>query len=79
MIGEGGGRSTGGTMNFRSLLDDLMEYVFSGPGCRLILVGDDAQLPPVGEQESPALNEAKMRAAFGLTVATIRLTDVVRQ
>jgi exodeoxyribonuclease-5 len=79
MIGEGGGRSTGTTMQFRSLLDDLMEFVFSGQGCRLVLVGDDAQLPPVGEQESPALNEAKMRAAFGLTVATIRLTDVVRQ
>ena len=79
MIGEGGGRSTGTTMQFRSLLDDLMEFVFSGEGCRLVLVGDDAQLPPVGEQESPALNEAKMRAAFGLTVATIRLTDVVRQ
>ena len=79
MIGEGGTRSTGASMQYRSLLDDLMEYVFSGPGCRLVLVGDDAQLPPVGETESPALNEPKMRAAFGLTVATIRLTDVVRQ
>ena len=79
MIGEGGGRSTDGTLNFRSLLDDLMEFVFSGNGCRLVLVGDDAQLPPVGETESPALNEANMRRDFGLTVATIRLTDVVRQ
>lgn len=79
MIGEGGARATSGTMQYRSLLDDLMEYVFSGIGCRLVLVGDDAQLPPVGEQESPALNEAKMRSAFALTVATIRLTDVVRQ
>ena len=79
MIGEGGQRSDGGTMQYRSLLDDLMEYVFSGEGCRLVLVGDDAQLPPVGESESPALNETQMRRDFALTVATMRLTDVVRQ
>lgn len=79
MIGEGGDRSSAGSMQFRSLLDDLMEYVFSGEGCRLILVGDDAQLPPVGESDSPALNELQMRRDFSLTVATIRLTDVVRQ
>ena len=43
------------------------------------MVGDDAQLPPVGESESPALNENQMRRDFALTVATVRLTDVVRQ
>lgn len=79
MIGEGGQRSNEKSLNYRSLLDDLMEFVFSGTGCRLVLVGDDAQLPPVGESESPALNETQMRRDFALTVATIRLTDVVRQ
>lgn len=79
MIGEGRQRSDGGGMQYRSLLDDLMEFVFSGEGCRLVLVGDDAQLPPVGESESPALNENQMRRDFALTVATVRLTDVVRQ
>ena len=79
MIGEGRARSDGGGMQYRSLLDDLMEFVFSGEGCRLVLVGDDAQLPPVGESESPALNENQMRRDFALTVATVRLTDVVRQ
>lgn len=79
MIGAGNSRNAGETLDYRSLLDDLMEFVFSGEGCRLVLVGDDAQLPPVGEMESPALNEVQMRRDFGLTVATVRLTDVVRQ
>ncbi len=79
MIGESGGRFEKDKFQPRSLLDDLMEYVFNGAGCRLVLVGDDAQLPPVGHDESPALNEEKMRRDFDLTVATIRLTDVVRQ
>lgn len=43
-----------------SILDDLVQYVRSGAGCRLILVGDDAQLPPVGEEYSPALNYNEM-------------------
>jgi exodeoxyribonuclease-5 len=38
------------------LLDDLIQYVYSGQGCRLMLIGDTAQLPPVGEEESPALS-----------------------
>ena len=79
MIGEGRQRSDVSGVQYRNLLDDLMEFVFSSEGCRLILVGDDAQLPPVGESESPALNENKMRSDFSLTVATVRLTDVVRQ
>ena len=79
MIGESGGASDKGNFQYRSLLDDLMEYVFNGEDCRLVLVGDDAQLPPVGHAESPALNEDRLRRDFNLTVATIRLTDVVRQ
>jgi exodeoxyribonuclease-5 len=79
MIGESGGASEKGNFQYRSLLDDLMEFVFTGEDCRLVLVGDDAQLPPVGHAESPALNEDRLRRDFSLTVATVRLTDVVRQ
>lgn len=79
MIGESGGRSDGTGFSYRSLLDDLMEYVYSGNNCRLILVGDDAQLPPIGCEHSPALDENGLRSGFYLTIATVRLTDVVRQ
>ena len=80
MIGEDAGpASDEGAFQYRSLLDDLLSFVFNGEDCRLILVGDDAQLPPVGSPLSPALNEEGLRNGFGLTVATIRLTEVVRQ
>ena len=60
------------------LLDDLIHYVYSGEGCRLMLVGDSAQLPPVGEELSPALSEVAL-AGYGLEVCQARLTQVVRQ
>ena len=60
------------------LLDDLMQYVYSCQGCRLVLVGDTAQLPPVGEVESPALNRV-MLEGYGMTVTELCLTQVVRQ
>ena len=60
------------------LLDDLMHYVYSCEGCRLVLVGDTAQLPPVGEVESPALSRT-MLEGYGMTVTEICLTQVVRQ
>lgn len=63
----------------RYLLDDLMEYVFSGVNCRLILIGDGAQLPPVGSNKSPALETDYLRSEFDLTIARIDLTQVVRQ
>ena len=61
-----------------SLLDDLVEYVYSGEGCRLMLVGDAAQLPPVGEQLSPAMSVEGLKS-FGLRVWAGELTQVVRQ
>ena len=61
------------------LLEDLMQYVFSVKGCRLILVGDGAQLPPVGCVLSPALDLAYMKTRFDLTIAEVELTEVVRQ
>ena len=72
---ESGGSSIFGTGR---LLDDLMHYVYSCDGCRLILVGDTAQLPPVGEEESPALSRI-MLEGYGMEVTELCLTQVVRQ
>ncbi|MDR0895559.1 MAG: AAA family ATPase [Prevotellaceae bacterium] len=60
------------------LLDHLIAFVYAGEGCRLILMGDTAQLPPVGEELSPALYADALRA-YGLKVVEIDLTQVVRQ
>lgn len=60
------------------LLDDLIHYVYAGENCRLILVGDSAQLPPVGEEESPAMNSDAL-LSYGLDVKEIELRQVVRQ
>lgn len=60
------------------LLDDLIQYVYSGTNCRLILMGDVAQLPPVMQRESPALNPEILRG-YNLNVQEITLTQVVRQ
>ena len=60
------------------LLDDLIHYVYSGEGCRLMLMGDTAQLPPVGETESPALVPALLES-YGLHVYEKTLTQVMRQ
>ena len=62
-----------------SLLDDLMYYVYSGQNCKLIIVGDTAQLPPVGMDESPALNESKLALNYHMKVDFIELTEVMRQ
>lgn len=60
------------------LLDDLVQFVYSGENCRLILMGDVAQLPPVTQTESPALNPEVLRG-YNLQVQEISLTQVVRQ
>ena len=62
-----------------SVLDDLINYVFSGERCRLLLIGDTAQLPPVGNDDSPALDIDYLRSEFPLTIATYELTEVKRQ
>lgn len=61
-----------------NLLDDLIRYVYSGENCKLILIGDVAQLPPVFQSESPALNADFLRG-YQLHVGEIHLTEVVRQ
>jgi exodeoxyribonuclease-5 len=60
------------------LLDDLIHYVYNGEGCRLVLLGDSAQLPPVSQPESPAL-ELSVLQGYGLQVHSMTLTEVVRQ
>lgn len=73
LISNGGGEYGSGR-----LLDDLMAYVYGGARCRLMLVGDRAQLPPVGYSASPALS-AGVLESYGTTVYTASLDSVVRQ
>lgn len=74
----GNASSEGATFGSGRLLDDLIHYVYSGNNCRLIILGDNAQLPPVGFDESPALSQ-KVLAGYGLNVYPFSLTEVVRQ
>ena len=69
-----------GSMSFGSgcLLDDLVHFVYQGRNDRLMLIGDKAQLPPVSEEESPALNAAMLQG-YGLTVYECDLNEVLRQ
>lgn len=60
------------------LLDDLMQFVYSGQNCRMLLIGDKAQLPPVGEDESPALMADVLRG-YGMKVYECDLNQVLRQ
>lgn len=60
------------------LLDDLLRYVYSGKRCRLVMMGDTAQLPPVGSAYSPALDRQNLES-LGMRVAAVELTQVVRQ
>lgn len=75
MISASRDNPTFGTGN---LLDDLIRFVYNGQGCSLLLLGDDAQLPPVGTDESPALNGLVL-LAYGLDVNQYILHQVARQ
>lgn len=75
MIGD---RSPEAFFGSGDLLRDLMDYVEGGSSCRLVLVGDTAQLPPVGLDISPALDRKRLEG-FGYRIREIELTDVVRQ
>ena len=74
------GELSSGMMAFGSgcLLDDLMQFVYNGQNCRLLLIGDKAQLPPVGEEESPALSASMLRC-YGMEVYECDLNQVLRQ
>lgn len=69
-----------GEVNQRNLLEDIIEYVFSGENCRLVMMGDEGQLPPVGSDFSPALNKEYLENHFPMIAVTeCRLTEVLRQ
>jgi len=70
--------SDGSMFGSGKLLEDLLEYVYTGGDCKLILVGDVAQLPPVGSIVSPALDEEVLRAT-GFGLETFELRQVIRQ
>ncbi len=65
--------------NKGSVLDDLMEYVYSGVNCKLIFIGDTAQLPPVKSNLSPALDEKTLTNHYQMDVIPVELDEVVRQ
>lgn len=75
MIPDASDKGFGG----RVLLDDLIEYVYSGVMCKLILIGDSAQLPPVHLEISPALDENLLRLKYRKDIYSVELTQVVRQ
>jgi exodeoxyribonuclease-5 len=79
MIGTDLFVSGGDDMGSANLLDDLMAHVFAGENCRLVLVGDSAQLPPVGADHSPALDLSYLRDHYDLNIAEVELTEVIRQ
>ena len=72
---QGSGESSFGS---GFLLDDLMRFVYNGQNCRMVLIGDKAQLPPVGEDESPALMADVLRG-YGMKVYECDLNQVLRQ
>ncbi len=74
----GSDRSDGSNFGSGNLLSDLLEYVYSGAGCKLLLAGDTAQLPPVGSRLSPALDTYGISLS-GYNVVSRELRDVVRQ
>ncbi|MES2589757.1 MAG: ATP-binding domain-containing protein [Bacteroidota bacterium] len=69
-----------GNISERNLLEDLLEFVYSGLGCSLVFVGDEGQLPPVGSDFSPALQKEYLKNHFpSLTIDSFKLTEVLRQ
>lgn len=69
---------TGGEASGDNVLEDLIHYVYTGDNCRLILLGDTAQLPPVGNDYSPAMSADVLRG-YGLRVTRVTLTQIARQ
>lgn len=74
---DGGERKSSAAFGSGNLLDDLISFVRNGAGCRLLMIGDAAQLPPVGHEYSPALSEDYMSRFGGVCFS--ELTTVVRQ
>ena len=70
--------ASGSVFGSGCLLDDLVQYVYTGRNCRMMLIGDAAQLPPVGQEHSPAL-QTQVMAGYGLKVYECDLNEVLRQ
>ncbi len=68
-----------GFFGSHNLLDDLMQYASEGERCRILFLGDHAQLPPVGLENSPALDLQQLKTANNITAAQHELTEVMRQ
>ncbi|KAF0200361.1 MAG: hypothetical protein FD170_3536 [Bacteroidetes bacterium] len=68
-----------GIYSHRDILEDLITYIYKSEGCRLLLIGDGAQLPPVGDELSPALNAEYLRNLYHLDIDSYELSEVVRQ
>ena len=73
------GNRDNATFGSGCLLDDLVRFVYNGQGCSLLLLGDDAQLPPVGNLNSPALDADYMAHNYQLTITHYQLSQVARQ
>ena len=73
------GNRDNATFGSGCLLDDLVRYVYNGQGCSLLLLGDNAQLPPVGSTNSPALDAGFLAHNYQLSAVSYQLTEVARQ
>ena len=79
MISNTGGLSGTGMFGNGSLMDDLLNYVYPGMGCKLIFIGDSAQLPPIGLFISFALDKEYLQKNYDFNITDIELKDIVRQ
>jgi exodeoxyribonuclease-5 len=79
MIPDQAQPSEGSLFSSQRLLDDLVHFVYQGKNCKLLLIGDTAQLPPVGLEISPALDKEFLKSNYQLSVSEFELKDVVRQ
>ncbi len=73
------GQRDNSTFGSGCLLNDLVRFVYSGTNCSMLLVGDNAQLPPVGSLNSPALDEDYMERLYDLHITSYELKQVARQ
>lgn len=79
MVSTASGITDANSFTQRDLLEDLMEYVYSGDNCKLIFVGDTGQLPPVGMDKSPALDPKFLKERYAFDLIQAELKEVVRQ
>ncbi|MEA3477797.1 MAG: AAA family ATPase [Bacteroidota bacterium] len=79
MIPDQSQPAEGNLFGTQRLLDDLVYFVYQGENCKILLIGDTAQLPPVGLQISPALDPAYLKSNYHLDTHQLELTEVVRQ